>query len=260
VAAPLGPLGRRTNRVTDHSCIGRMKTALTRWSRTTELAKLFTNMFRYINFAIANEFMILAGQWHRDINHIVDLVNTGYPRGGLARPGLTAGPCLFKDGFFLINQLPFTELISTAWKINESVPLFMVSAVKAEIELRNANTAILGAAFKADSDDDRQSLSYKVAKALRRERARVRIHDPYVPGLETDLDDVVRNADVVFVAINHRQYKEIGLKRLQEMVKPGCLICDIWNVFGTDHTIFRAGNPDPSTSHRPRIAMGRVPD
>jgi UDP-N-acetyl-D-mannosaminuronic acid dehydrogenase len=227
---------------------------------SAELAKLFTNMFRYISFAIANEFMILAGQWHRDINHIVDLVNTGYPRGGLARPGLTAGPCLFKDGFFLINQLPFTELISTAWKINESVPLFMVSAVKAEIELRNASAAILGAAFKADSDDDRQSLSYKVAKALRRERARVRIHDPYVPGLETDLEDVVRDTDVVFVAINHRQYKEIGLKRLQEMVKPGCLICDIWNVFGTDHTIFRAGNPDPSTSHRPRIAMGRVPD
>ncbi len=227
---------------------------------SAELAKLFTNMFRYINFAIANEFMILAGQWHRDINHIVDLVNTGYPRGGLARPGLTAGPCLFKDGFFLINQLPFIELISTAWKINESVPLFMVSAVKAEIELRNANVAILGAAFKADSDDDRQSLTYKVAKALLRERATVRIHDPNVPGMETDLEDVLRDADVVFVAINHTEYKQIGLPTLQQMVKPGCLICDIWNVFGTDHTIFRAGNPDPSTGPRPRIAMGRIPD
>jgi UDP-N-acetyl-D-mannosaminuronate dehydrogenase len=175
-------------------------------------------------------------------------------------PGLTAGPCLFKDGFFLINQLPFTELISTAWKINESVPLFMVSAVKAEIDLRNANAAILGAAFKADSDDDRQSLTYKVAKALVRERATVRIHDPYVPGMETDVEDVVRDADVVFVAINHRAYKEIGLKHLQALVKPGCLICDIWNVFGTDHTIFRAGNPDPSASPRPHIAMGRIPD
>jgi UDP-N-acetyl-D-mannosaminuronic acid dehydrogenase len=226
---------------------------------SAELAKLFTNMFRYINFAIANEFMILAGQWHRDINHIVDLVNKGYRRGGLARPGLTAGPCLFKDGFFLINQLPFTELISTSWKINESVPIFMVSAVKAEIELRNANAAILGAAFKADSDDDRQSLSYKVAKALRRERAKVRIHDPYVPGHETDLEDIVRDADVVFVAINHREYKTIGLKRLQQIVKPGCVICDIWNVFGTDHTIFRAGQNQPDISRRLKITMGRVP-
>jgi UDP-N-acetyl-D-mannosaminuronic acid dehydrogenase len=225
-----------------------------------ELAKLFTNMFRYINFAISNEFMILAAQWHCDMNHLVDLVNVGYPRGGLARPGLTAGPCLFKDGFFLINQLPFTELISTSWKINESVPIFMVSAVKAETELRNANAAILGAAFKADSDDDRQSLSYKVAKALRRERAKVRMHDPHVPGLETDLEDILRDADVVFVAINHREYKEIGLKRLQQMVKPGCLICDIWNVFGTDHAIFRAGNPQPEPSRRLKLSLGPIPD
>ena len=194
------------------------------------------------------------------LQDLVDLVNVGYPRGGLARPGLTAGPCLFKDGFFLINQLPFTELISTSWKINESVPIFMVSAVKAETELRNANAAILGAAFKADSDDDRQSLTYKVAKALRRERAKVRIHDPHVPGLETDLEDILRDADVVFVAINHREYKQIGLKRLQQLVKPGCLICDIWNVFGTDHTIFRAGNPQPEPSRRLKLSLGPVAD
>jgi UDP-N-acetyl-D-mannosaminuronic acid dehydrogenase len=135
----------------------------------------------------------------------------------------------------------------------------MVSAVKAEIELRNANAAILGAAFKADSDDDRQSLSYKVEKALRRERANVRMHDPYVPGLETDLGDVLGDADVVFVAINHSEYKEIGLQRLQQMVKPGCLICDIWNVFGTDHTLFRAGSPALTTTRRLQIGIGTAP-
>ncbi|HEV1998108.1 MAG TPA: nucleotide sugar dehydrogenase, partial [Candidatus Dormibacteraeota bacterium] len=59
---------------------------------SAELAKLFTNMYRYINFAVANEFMIIAGQHKRDINHIVHLVNHGYKRGGLALPGFTAGP------------------------------------------------------------------------------------------------------------------------------------------------------------------------
>src|SRR5258708_25612207 len=127
----------------------------------------------------------------------------------------------------------------------------MVSAVKGEIELRNANAVIMGAAFKADSDDDRQSLSYKVQKALRRERAQVRMHDPYVPGLETDLAAMLVDAHVAFVHINHTEYKAIGLDRLRAMVKTDHLICDIWHVFGTNHTILRAGHPHPTTSLQP---------
>src|SRR3989344_1907170 len=99
-------------------------------SISAELAKLFTNMYRYINFAIANEFMILAGNNHRDIYQIVDLVNKNYKRGWLALPGLTGGPCLFKDGFFLIGDVPFADLIATSWKINESIPLFLIKKVR----------------------------------------------------------------------------------------------------------------------------------
>jgi UDP-N-acetyl-D-mannosaminuronic acid dehydrogenase len=205
---------------------------------SAELAKLFTNMYRYISFAVANEFMIIAEQWHRDINHIVNLVNHGYSRGGLALPGFAAGPCLFKDGFFLVNQIPFNELISTAWKINESVPLFLVAALREKIELRNKKTVILGAAFKANSDDSRQSLSYKVRKALLRERAEVVLHDPHIAGLDGDLSTALKGVDVVFVAMNHSAYKTIGLGRLREMVGADCVVCDIWNVFQTDQILF----------------------
>jgi UDP-N-acetyl-D-mannosaminuronic acid dehydrogenase len=205
---------------------------------SAELAKLFTNMYRYINFAVANEFMIIAGQWKRDINHIVGLVNQGYKRGGLALPGFSAGPCLFKDGFFLVNQIPFTELITTAWKINESVPLFLVAALSEKTSLRNKKAVILGAAFKADSDDARQSLSYKVRKALLRERAQVQLHDPHIKGLDQDLADVLLGVDIVFVATNHSAYREVGLHGLREMVGRDCLVCDIWNIFGTERTIF----------------------
>ena len=205
---------------------------------SAELAKLFTNMYRYISFAIANEFMIIAGQHRRDINHIVNLVNHGYKRGGLALPGFSAGPCLFKDGFFLVNQIPFTDLISTAWKINESVPIFLVSALTQAMELRNRKAVILGAAFKANSDDARQSLSYKVRKALLRERAKVTMHDPHVRGYDTDLSEALRDADLVFVATNHDAYHEIGLEQLRGMVGRDCVVSDIWNIFGTDHTLF----------------------
>jgi UDP-N-acetyl-D-mannosaminuronic acid dehydrogenase len=205
---------------------------------SAELAKLFTNMYRYINFAVANEFMIIAGQWNRDINRIVSLVNQGYKRGGLALPGFSAGPCLFKDGFFLVNQIPFTELITTSWKINESVPLFLVAALTEKTSLRNKRAVILGAAFKADSDDARQSLSYKVRKALLRERAQVQMHDPHIPGLDQDLGDVVKGVDLVFVATNHSAYRKVGLQGLRQMVGKDCLVCDIWNIFGTQRTIF----------------------
>ncbi len=205
---------------------------------SAELAKLFTNMYRYINFAVANEFMIIAGQWKRDINHIVGLVNQGYKRGGLALPGFSAGPCLFKDGFFLVNQIPFTELITTAWKINESVPLFLVAALAERISLRNKRAVILGAAFKADSDDARQSLSYKVRKALLRERAQVQLHDPHIKGLDQDLAEVLRGVDIVFVATNHSAYRAVGLQGLRDLVGRDCLVCDIWNIFGTERTIF----------------------
>lgn len=206
---------------------------------SAELAKLFTNMYRYISFAIANEFMIIAGQWNRDINHIVHLVNHGYRRGGLALPGFSAGPCLFKDGFFLVNQIPFNELISTAWKINESVPVFLVAALREHEDLRNKRAVVLGAAFKADSDDARQSLSYKVRKALMRERADVTMHDPHIPGMDQDLAEVLRGADVVFVATNHSAYKAIGLRKLRDLVGKDCVVSDIWNIFGTDRTLFR---------------------
>jgi UDP-N-acetyl-D-mannosaminuronic acid dehydrogenase len=206
---------------------------------SAELAKLFTNMYRYISFAVANEFMIIAGQWKRDINHIVNLVNHGYARGGLSLPGFSAGPCLFKDGFFLVNQIPFTELISTAWKINESVPLYLVSALREQTDLRNKKAVILGAAFKANSDDARQSLSYKVRKALLRERALVTMHDPHIRGLDDNLKKVLPGADLVFVATNHSEYKRISLAELRRLVGQDCIVSDIWNIFDTDQTMFR---------------------
>ena len=109
---------------------------------SAELAKLFTNMYRYINFAIANEFMILADKYNRDIYEIVSLVNKDYKRGGLALPGLTGGACLFKDGFFLINDIPFTDLIATSWKINESIPLFLIDCVRKRISLSGKKAVI----------------------------------------------------------------------------------------------------------------------
>jgi UDP-N-acetyl-D-mannosaminuronic acid dehydrogenase len=210
---------------------------------SVELAKLFTNMYRYINLAIANEFSVLSDNYGKDIHEIINLVNFGYSRGGLSLPGLTAGPCLFKDGFFLISDLPFGDLISTSWKINESIPLILVKKITDVVALKNKKVAILGVAFKADIDDTRESLSFKIRKALLREQAKVILHDPYVSSyvnqeVEKNVYKTIEEVDVIIIATNHSEYYHLDIAKLKKLAKKNCLISDIWNVLGTGKTQF----------------------
>ncbi len=212
---------------------------------SAELAKLFTNMYRYISFAIANEFMILACKYNRDIYEIVNLVNRDYKRGGLSMPGLTGGACLFKDGFFLINDIPYTDLISTSWKINEAVPLFLITNIRRRIKLAGKKTVILGAAFKANIDDIRESLSFKVKKALEREGAQVSLHDPLIDKYNADLNKIIKDASLIFIATKHDYYlKKLKVEEIRKIVKKECLVCDVWNIFRTNKIIFNINSAD----------------
>lgn len=207
-----------------------------------ELAKLFTNMYRYISFAIANEFMVIAESFNRNANEIVHLVNSGYKRGGLALPGLTAGPCLFKDGFFLVNENPFLDLITASWKINETIPLFLVKKLRERIKLNNKKVVILGLAFKPENDDIRESLSFKIRKALLRERAEVVLHDPYVKTYSQQtvmhsLKDALIGAQVVIIATRHAMYEKEKESILRQLSKK-TYICDIWNIFRINKLVF----------------------
>lgn len=211
-------------------------------ARSAELAKLYCNMYRYINFAIANEFMMIARQHDRDISEVTRLVNTNYKRGGLKSPGFTAGPCLYKDGFFLVNRSPFTELITTSWKINESVPAYLIEEIKKQTYLVNKKVAILGLAFKKNIDDNRNSLAYRAKKICIAEGAKVTMHDPYLE--PCDLTNVLKGADVVFIAMDHDYYrKELSLEKIAEMTNKDSLLCDIWNMFGTNKVLTRLKRP-----------------
>ena len=199
-------------------------------ARSAEIAKLYSNMYRYIDFAIANEFMMIAHQFDRNIYEIAELVNHGYKRRGLKQPGFAAGPCLYKDGFFLISKTPYCELISTAWKINETVPAYLIDQISKQVDLKKSKVAVLGMAFKKNIDDTRNSLSYKAKKIFRQEGAEVYTHDPYTD--PDNFDGKLKDADVVMIAINHDYYRDLGLEKIRKLVKKECLICDIWNVFG----------------------------
>ncbi len=208
-------------------------------ARSAELAKIFTNMYRYINFSIANEFMILAEEHERDIYEILHLINHNYKRGGVKQPGYAAGPCLYKDGFFLINTMPFNELISVSWKINETTPLYLIKKIKARTSLKNKKIALLGMAFKADNDDTRNSLSFKIKKELMKEHAELRFHDPLVKEFNGNLEEVLKDAEIIIIGINHSEYyKKLSVEKIRKLAKKGCIICDIWNVFKQNKIIY----------------------
>ena len=205
-------------------------------SRSAELAKLFCNMYRYIDFAVSNEFMMIASQHGREVYPIIDAINRGYKRGGLKSPGLTGGPCLYKDGFFLTGKIPYNELIASAWKIHETTPAYLVEQVRTRLPLDGAKVAILGMAFKRDIDDTRNSLAFKLKKILLAEGADVHLHDPLLPFAPRDA--ALRDADAIFLAMNHSAFEDLTLDGLRRLAKPTAMVSDIWNILRTNRIVF----------------------
>ena len=205
-------------------------------ARSAELAKLFCNMYRYIDFAVANEFMMIAAQHDREVYPILNAINRNYKRGGIKSPGLTGGPCLYKDGFFLTGKIPYNELIASAWKIHETTPAYLVERARAYKPIDGAKATILGLAFKRDIDDTRNSLAFQLKKILLAEGADVHLHDPLLPS--EPIADALRNADFVFLAMNHSAFDAFTPARLRELTKPDAVVCDIWNMLGTGRVVF----------------------
>jgi UDP-N-acetyl-D-mannosaminuronic acid dehydrogenase len=181
-----------------------------------ELAKLFCNAWRYINFAIANQFFVMAQHFEADFHRIYHALREDYPRmRSLARPGFAAGPCLLKDTMQLgaFNHGSFV-LGQAAMMINEGLPYLLVQDVKRAYPLSDMTVGILGMAFKPESDDPRSSLSYKLRKVLLLECRRVLCTDPYVPdtGL-TPLEEVLQQADLLIVGTPHACYRGLNFRQ-----------------------------------------------
>ena len=200
--------------------------------KAAELTKLFCNMYRYIDFAIGNEFMMIAEEYGCDIYEILNLVNNDYKRGGLKSPGLTAGPCLVKDGFFLIDKSPYMELVTAAWRLNENIPGYILARIKSEVKnLSGKKIAILGLSFKKNIDDDRYSLAPKLHRYLSAEGGVVFIHDPFIDS--HTLEETLTEANILILAVNHDVFEDLNFNSLKKIVADDCLISDIWNIFKT---------------------------
>ena len=189
-----------------------------------EFAKLFSNAYRYIQFAAANQFYTIAASIGVDYNRVLRGMKRDYPRlKDLPSAGFAAGPCLLKDTMqlaaFSNNQF---SLGNAAVQVNEGLVLYLADRIKREFGSENITVGILGMAFKADSDDTRDSLSYKLKKVLTYRVARVLTTDPHVrtdPDL-LPIDQVVSESDLLVLAVPHTAYRNLNLV--------GTPVIDVW--------------------------------
>jgi UDP-N-acetyl-D-mannosaminuronic acid dehydrogenase len=197
-----------------------------------ELAKLFTNVWRYIKFAAANQFWLMSNEAGLDFSRIRDAITFEYPRASdLPNAGFSAGPCLFKDTMQLaaFSNNNFA-LGHSAMQVNEGLPLYLVSKLEEKFNLNNLTIGILGAAFKGESDDIRSSLSYKLKKILQFRAKKVLMTDPYV-SIDSNLislDETIKQSDILIIGAPHKIYKNLVT------TKP---IIDIWNLLGNGNLI-----------------------
>jgi UDP-N-acetyl-D-mannosaminuronic acid dehydrogenase len=192
-----------------------------------EFAKLFCNAYRYMQFAIANQFYMLADAAGLSYGRIRKGLMEDYPRmRDLPGAGFAAGPCLYKDTLQLVafseNQM---GLGLSAIQVNEGMPAYIISCLKRRYPLKRMTVGLLGMAFKADSDDARSSLSYKLKKLLMLHAKAVLATDPFVSGDPSllPLEDVVRRSDVLVLCTPHTAYVNAELR--------GKKVHDIWNFF-----------------------------
>lgn len=192
-----------------------------------ELAKLFTNTWRYMKFAIANQFFQIANRSGLDYNRVLEAIRHDYPRAAdLPGPGFAAGPCLLKDTMQLSAFTPdHFPMGQAAMQVNEGLPGYIIDTLNSRRPLLGRTVGILGMAFKGESDDPRASLSYKLRKLAQFKGAKVLCTDPFIVDETFEpLDKVLRESEVLVVGAPHRAYRGLELD--------GREIVDIWGITG----------------------------
>ena len=191
-----------------------------------ELIKLFSNAYRYIHFAIANEFYMICKKYSVNFNKLRKNMIDGYSRNSsLPSQGLTAGPCLLKDTMQLFSFTKNTfDLGLTSMKINERLPIFLINNIEKKISLKNKTVGILGLAFKAETDDIRDSLSIKLLKYLKKRKINTLQSDPFYKNEKNiDAKSLIKKSDIVFIATPHNQYKKLNIPKKK-------IVIDVWNI------------------------------
>ena len=213
-----------------------------------ELAKIWTNILRYTHFALPNLLMMDCERYSANVFEVIDLINRDYPRGGIAQPGLTAGTCLRKDFTFSEERSAAPGMLLAVSRVNESVPLFLLEGAKRRLgSLADRKVAVLGLAFKADTDDIRESPALDVIRRLLEAGATVTAYDPaamertkaVMPPSDkmhyaASLFEATENADAVLILTDWKEFAEMDLAQLNRSLRFPIVI-DGRNLYKPEH-------------------------
>jgi UDP-N-acetyl-D-mannosaminuronic acid dehydrogenase len=216
---------------------------------SAELVKLFNNANRYINFAIGNQFAIIAENFNENIHEILKMANYDYPRDRISSPGFTAGSCLRKDFGLISESIAFPDILLSSWKINEYMPKFLVDNLLNNTKVQNKKVIILGYTFKQDSDDVRDSLTPKLIRYIERELPDdIIVYEPNIDLTDeeslTDEDDnlplfdLLKKGDIIFITVPHSEFR-LKNEKIFEAAKESAYFVDVWNVMNRDKIIFK---------------------
>jgi len=191
-----------------------------------ELVKLFSNAYRYINFSISNQFYMLCQ--NQDINFfkIRDIMKDGYMRNAnIPMSGFTAGPCLLKDTMqlssFYNHKFPLGH---SAMSINEGVPKFIFDKLNVKYNLKKKVVGILGLAFKAETDDIRDSLAIKLLKLFKSKKIKTLQSDEFYKNKDNiTKKELIRKSDIIILSAPHKAYKKLKIKKNK-------IVIDIWGL------------------------------
>ena len=191
-----------------------------------ELVKLFSNAYRYINFSISNQFYMICQNQNLNFFKIRDIMKDGYSRNSsIPMSGFTAGLCLLKDTMQLSSFYNHKFLLGhSAMSINEGIPKFIINKLEKKFNLKKKTVGVLGLAFKAETDDIRDSLSIKLLQLLKSKKVKTLQSDEYFKTKENiDKIDLIKKSDIIIVSTPHKAYKKLKIGKNKILV-------DIWGL------------------------------
>ncbi|QHE85923.1 UDP-N-acetyl-D-mannosamine dehydrogenase [Hydrogenophaga sp. BPS33] len=195
-------------------------------SRTAELSKLVENSFRDVNIAFANELSVVCDRLGISVWETIGLANR-HPRVNILQPGPgVGGHCIAVDPWFIVASAPDeARLIRTAREVNDAKPHWVIEKVRAKAErFRTPVIGCLGLTFKANIDDMRESPSMDIVQMLMASNiGTVMACDPNVAAEKVpfplhDLKDVIRQADILLLLVDHEEFLEIDPQIVKDKV------------------------------------------
>jgi UDP-N-acetyl-D-mannosaminuronic acid dehydrogenase len=175
-------------------------------ARTAEFVKLIENSYRDVNVAFANQVAVLCEELGIDPHRVIELANH-HPRVQILAPGIgVGGHCIPVDPWFLIAASPLhSALLRAAREVNDGMPRRTADRIRrAVVGVEDARVVCLGATYKPNVKDLRESPALDVLRILREDGLDARLYDPLVPGYHCDsVLAAARGADVLAILVPH---------------------------------------------------------